>query len=68
MGDLFQVLSESIYHVYQNSKGMMNFDSFVNFSKDHDIFPSYCSKATLYRIFHSLSSYSGSVNTPLQGK
>ena len=33
----------------------MNFTKFINFCSDYDIFPYVMTKATLYRIFHSLS-------------
>lgn len=68
MGDLFQVVSDNIYPVYSNAKGLMNFDRFVSFSRDHDIFPHLCSKAALYRVFHSLSTFSEAINPVAQVK
>jgi len=44
-----------IYRQYADSKGYMNFIKFINFCSDFDIFPELATKATLYRIFHSLS-------------
>jgi hypothetical protein len=68
MGDLFQVVSDNIYPVYSNAKGLMNFEGFASFSRDHDIFPSLCSKAALYRIFHNLSTFSEAINPVTQVK
>ena len=58
MINLLTVLHKSIidiYKIYADSKGYMNFQQFINFSTDYDIFPTIIAKATLYRIFHSLS-------------
>ena len=38
-----------------NSCKMMTFDQFATFARDYDIFPRFCSKPALYRIFHTLS-------------
>lgn len=34
----------------------MDFNQFVTFCADHDLFPSYSSKSNLFKIFHLLSS------------
>lgn len=60
MGDLYQVVSQKdrdIFRTYSDIGEKMNFHQFLNFARDHDLFPSYCSKAALYRIFHSLSTF-----------
>jgi len=62
MTDLFTVVTQDIYHRYTLVKGQMTFDLFLNFARDHDIFPFECSKAALYRIFHSLSHFSETMN------
>ena len=33
----------------------MSFDMFCKFCRDFEIFPKYCSKPALYRIFHTLA-------------
>ena len=53
MSDLHVVLNP-IYQRYA-SNALMQFEQFFEFSKDHDIFPQYQSKANLSRIFHSLA-------------
>jgi len=44
-----------IFKVYADKKGYMNFQQYISFCTDHDIFPDYATKAVLYRVFHSLS-------------
>ena len=44
-----------IYRIYADNKGYMDFYQYVNFCSDYDIFPDMATKASLYRIFHSLS-------------
>lgn len=44
-----------IYRIYADAKGYMNFQQFINFCSDYDIFPDYATKAALHRIYHSLS-------------
>lgn len=58
MIDLLTLFHKSIidiYKVYADNKGHMNFTKFINFCSDYDIFPGMTTKASLYRIFHSLS-------------
>mmetsp|Transcript_39533 Transcript_39533/g.38017 ORF Transcript_39533/g.38017 Transcript_39533/m.38017 type:complete len:201 (+) Transcript_39533:874-1476(+) len=58
MIDLLTLLHKAIidiYKSYADNKGHMNFPRFINFCSDYDIFPHSATKATLYRIFHSLS-------------
>ncbi len=43
------------YKVYADSKGYMNFNNFVSFCTDYEIFPELMTKAALHRVFHSLS-------------
>ena len=55
---LLTLLHKSIvdlYKSYADNKGCMNFTKFIGFCSDYDIFPSLVTKASLYRIFHSLS-------------
>lgn len=40
----------------------MTFEAFLSFAKDHDLFPTECSKATLYSIFNQLSRIKDSLN------
>jgi hypothetical protein len=51
MSDLHQVLG-LIYVKYTDNHNLMTFDYFLQFAKDHDIFPTECSKAALYCIFN----------------
>lgn len=53
MSVLYSVLGGDIFNIYADSKGLMIFDKFQDFCKDHSIFPSICSKATLTKIFNS---------------
>ncbi len=46
-----------IYKHYADSRGFMNFDQFINFCSDHDIFPYSLSKAMLFKLFSSLSFF-----------
>jgi len=61
MSDLHEVLG-MIYVKYNDSQNLMTFDSFLQFAKDHDIFPTECSKASLYSIFNELSKIKDSLN------
>ena len=61
MSDLHQVLG-MIFVKYKESNNLMNFDQFLQFAKDHDIFPTECSKAGLYSIFNELSKIKDSLN------
>ena len=51
MGKLFGVLAGEIYLVYADNKGMITFDKFLEFTKDHDIFPTVATKASIHTIF-----------------
>ena len=58
MIDLLTLLHKTIidvFKMYADNKGYMNFTKFINFCSDYDIFPHMTTKASLYRIFHSLS-------------
>lgn len=44
----------NVYKSYSDGKGLMNFTQFIGFCSDFNIFPAVATKATLYRIFHSL--------------
>lgn len=62
MSDLHQVL-QPIYHNYTvDSKGLMLLREFIDFAKDHDIFPSNCSKQALLQIFQALSKLRETLN------
>ena len=52
---LFHKAVLEVYRVYADSKGYMNFGVFMTFCSDYDVFPEVITKASLYRIFHSLS-------------
>lgn len=55
MGELFYALND-IYPRYTDANtDMMNFEQFLAFCRDHDIFPYVCSKPAIFRIFHALS-------------
>lgn len=49
MSDFFNIVSESIYPRYANidlgwlSGKRMSYESFMEFAKDHEIFPAHCS-------------------------
>lgn len=43
------------YKRYSDQKHLMNFNQFMQFCSDHDVFPYLVSKPALFRIFHSLS-------------
>jgi len=62
MGDLYSVLFDAYMLYAEPSNHLMNFNQFIMFCKDHDIFPDVISKAALYRIFHSLSFLNESLN------
>jgi hypothetical protein len=55
MGELFYALNEIYPRYIDPGQTMMKFEQFLNFTRDHDIFPKLCSKAALHRIFHSLA-------------
>ena len=65
MSDLHIALAP-IYIRYANSRDLVFFDTFLAFTKDHDIFPTVCSKAAVSRIFHALSSLRETLNPSLQ--
>ena len=56
MSELFCTLQD-LYPKYTGScaKGQMNFEQFAKFCRDFEIFPRFCSKPALYRIFHALA-------------
>ena len=59
MSELFCILQD-LYPKYaglggNKSNDLMTFDQFATFARDYDIFPRYCSKPALYRIFHTLA-------------
>ena len=43
------------YSFYSNKLGLMNFNGYIKFCKDFQIFPDLITKAKLLRIFYSLS-------------
>jgi len=54
---MMQASLHDTYRKYSNTKlQKMEFEQFVRFCGDHDIFPSYSSKANLFKIFHLLSN------------
>lgn len=55
MGRLFQVLAGEVYQVYADKKGLINFDQFLEFAKDHDIFPKLVPKSVINTVFQSLA-------------
>jgi len=52
---LFHRQVVDIYRAYADGKGCMNFNQFIVFCSDYDVFPDLLTKAALFRIFHSLS-------------
>jgi len=50
---LGSVLGGDIFQFYADEKGFLSFKNFIEFCKDHNIFPTVCSKSTLNRIFNS---------------
>ena len=62
MSVLFPVVTEDVFMKYAGINQTLNFEGFVNFTRDHDIFPEMLSKAALFRIFHSLSNFSEAIN------
>ena len=56
MSELYCTLQD-IYPKYTGGavNGQMTFDQFVKFCRDFEIFPKFCSKPALYRIFHTLA-------------
>ena len=67
---LFHKAIIGIYKCYQDNKGYLNFNQFICFCTDYDIFPNMATKATLHRIFHSISfineASTGAVKSPLR--
>ena len=55
MGRLFQVLAGEVFQVYADKKGHINFDQFLEFAKDHDIFPKLVPKSVMNTVFQSLA-------------
>ena len=55
MGRLFQVLAGEDFQVYADKKGLINFDQFLEFAKDHDIFPKLVPKSVMNTVFQSLA-------------
>jgi len=55
MGRLFQVLAGEVFEVYADKKGFINFDQFLEFAKDHDIFPKVVPKSVMNTVFQSLA-------------
>ena len=57
MSELFCTLQDlfPIYVAKVNTQTLMTFDQFATFARDYDIFPRFCSKPTLYKIFHTLA-------------
>lgn len=55
MGRLFQVLAGEVFQVYADKKGLINFDQFLEFAKDHDIFPKLVPKSVINTVFQSLA-------------
>ena len=56
MSELFCTLQELFpKYVGSHSCKLMTFDQFASFARDYDIFPRFCSKPALYRIFHTLA-------------
>ncbi len=55
MSILFQVLAGEVYQVYADRKSMIKFDNFLEFAKDHDIFPKLVPKAAINTVFQSLA-------------
>ncbi len=56
MSELFCTMQD-IFPKYTGGlkQGQMNFEQFANFCRDYDVFPRFCSKPALYRIFHTLA-------------
>jgi len=44
-------ISDDLYQKYADDELMITFEAFELFCKDHGIFPSVCSKASIKRIF-----------------
>lgn len=61
MSDLHQVIA-GIFQKYIDNHNLMTFEKFLEFAKDHDIFPHESSKGSLYNIFHQLSKIKDSLN------
>ncbi len=61
MSDLHVVLLP-IYPKYCDNRNLLQFENFLEFARDHDIFPQSCSKASLSRIFYSLARLRESLN------
>lgn len=63
MSDLFTAVSGEVFSRYAKDQHQrLNYEAFHEFARDFDIFPTVCTQAALYRIFHSLSHFSEQVN------
>ena len=55
MSELFCTLQDLYPKYVGGSNKNMNFEQLSLFARDYDIFPRFCSKPALYRIFHTLA-------------
>ena len=55
MSELFCTLQDLYPKYVGGSNKNMNFQQLSLFARDYDIFPRFCSKPALYRIFHTLA-------------
>lgn len=55
MSKLFQVLAGEVFEVYADKKGQIKFDKFLEFAKDHDIFPKIVPRCAINTVFQSLA-------------
>ena len=63
MGKLFNVLAGEVFSVYADRKGLLKFEKFMEFARDHDIFPKVVTKAALFTIFSSLAQLNETLNS-----
>ena len=63
MGKLFNVLAGEVFSVYADRKGLLTFEKFMEFARDHDIFPKVSTKAALFTIFSSLAQLNETLNS-----
>lgn len=71
MGKLYNVLAGEVYQVYTDKKGMITFDKFLEFARDHDIFPRLVPKSVINTIFQSLAMLNETLrvqNSPSKSK
>ena len=54
MSQLYFTLSDIYGHYIDKNQHLMRFEQFVSFAYDYGIFPQLCSKAAMYRVFHTL--------------